>query len=445
MNILIIGNGFDLSHFLPTKYDHFMSAMKEIERFEFSTSDMNFDDIYKELIISGDFFISKTKELYNHKNVILNKEQLNNFKSRLINNTWYKYFLSHVNDIKTWIDFEQKIEEALTHTVNAINIINEKHLTSESFNIYITTKPTNGNNYFFTNHQFTILSCLNLINENNHSEFASPRTGKLNANYFKSEINDFYGFDSNKFLSFLENDLDEFIEIFNLYIELIIDKLTPHTEFQNEDLKSINKVFSFNYTNSFIKFYKKSLEVEHLHGKFGLNQNIVLGISDLKNESLKNLRAYGFTKYHQKILKETQYEFLNDSLKKNKRLLNNIEENRIMQRASISNPEQFDKYRYQSQELIRSIPSLKFNIFIWGHSLDVSDEIYINEIFSFNEGGYKVVHVVIYYYDKRAKSDLLKNLFHILGQHKIENWMKNKWLEFKENPSLNAIKKTSLF
>ncbi|WP_462176800.1 AbiH family protein, partial [Acinetobacter baumannii] len=27
MNILIIGNGFDLSHFLPTKYDHFMEVM----------------------------------------------------------------------------------------------------------------------------------------------------------------------------------------------------------------------------------------------------------------------------------------------------------------------------------------------------------------------------------------------------------------------------------
>ncbi|MDC5647423.1 bacteriophage abortive infection AbiH family protein, partial [Acinetobacter baumannii] len=31
MDILIVGNGFDLSHFLPTKYDHFMEAMKSIE------------------------------------------------------------------------------------------------------------------------------------------------------------------------------------------------------------------------------------------------------------------------------------------------------------------------------------------------------------------------------------------------------------------------------
>ena len=31
MNILIVGNGFDLSHYLPTKYDHFMVAMQAIE------------------------------------------------------------------------------------------------------------------------------------------------------------------------------------------------------------------------------------------------------------------------------------------------------------------------------------------------------------------------------------------------------------------------------
>ena len=31
MNILIVGNGFDLSHYLPTKYDHFMDVMSEIE------------------------------------------------------------------------------------------------------------------------------------------------------------------------------------------------------------------------------------------------------------------------------------------------------------------------------------------------------------------------------------------------------------------------------
>jgi len=29
--ILILGNGFDLAHFLPTKYEHFITAMRAVE------------------------------------------------------------------------------------------------------------------------------------------------------------------------------------------------------------------------------------------------------------------------------------------------------------------------------------------------------------------------------------------------------------------------------
>ncbi len=44
MNILIVGNGFDLSHYLPTKYDHFIDAMKQIERWNIEKGCMGFKD-----------------------------------------------------------------------------------------------------------------------------------------------------------------------------------------------------------------------------------------------------------------------------------------------------------------------------------------------------------------------------------------------------------------
>ena len=46
MNILIVGNGFDLLHYLPTKYDHFMVAMEAIENWDVSKGEMNFDDLF---------------------------------------------------------------------------------------------------------------------------------------------------------------------------------------------------------------------------------------------------------------------------------------------------------------------------------------------------------------------------------------------------------------
>ena len=46
------------------------------------------------------------------------------------------------------------------------------------------------------------------------------------------------------------------------------------------------------------------------------------------------------------------------------------------------------------------------------------------------------VRVIIYYFDKNAKFTLLNNLLAILEKDKVEEWMKNKWLQFKPNPEI---------
>src|SRR5690606_39348800 len=75
------------------------------------------------------------------------------------------------------------------------------------------------------------------------------------------------------------------------------------------------KIYSFNYTNVYQRLHD-SVSVEYLHGSHGEFQNIVLGISDLENKALKNLKAYGFTKYHQKLFKDTDYLFLDEYKRK---------------------------------------------------------------------------------------------------------------------------------
>ncbi|MDC4682117.1 hypothetical protein NQ804_18765, partial [Acinetobacter baumannii] len=74
-----------------------------------------------------------------------------------------------------------------------------------------------------------------------------------------------------------------------------------------------------------------------------------------------------------------------------------------------------------------------------GHSLDVSDADYINEIFDFNNNRDDNVRVTVYYFNEAAKFDLLANLIHILKKDKVERWMKNGWLEFYKNPTLEFI------
>lgn len=110
-------------------------------------------------------------------------------------------------------------------------------------------------------------------------------------------------------------ELEEFIDIFNFYLIEIVDNFIPveQLEIVHSDFDFINKIYSFNYTNTYEKFYGKTKDIEFLHGSSGETQNIVLGISELHAESLKKLKAYGFTKYHQKLLKQTDYLFLDDS------------------------------------------------------------------------------------------------------------------------------------
>ena len=61
MNILIVGNGFDLSHYLPTKYEHFMAAMRAVESWDESKGYMGFDDFFGLLYKKEGYFLAIQK------------------------------------------------------------------------------------------------------------------------------------------------------------------------------------------------------------------------------------------------------------------------------------------------------------------------------------------------------------------------------------------------
>ena len=189
-----------------------------------------------------------------------------------------------------------------------------------------------------------------------------------------------------------------------------------------------DKIFSFNYTNTYQRLHD-SVDVEYLHGSCGEYQNIVLGVSDLEDESLRKLKAFGFTKYHQKLFKDTDYLFL-DNYKK-------------IVRENLSQLEKHTRTDYQNYQIeqrnlerINKLGQFDLNFYIWGHSLDVSDQDYIIDLFSLNDDMNRNVRVTVYYFDKPAKFSLLNNLLAILDKDKVERWMKNKWLVFKPNPEI---------
>ena len=381
---------------------------------------MNFDELFAETRDPN--FIGKTKEYYLTEEIEVSAKDVLKLQYRLELNCWYQYFKNHVEEIKTWIDFEQKIEDVLLALARCIADLD----------------------------LFDIRRINSYLNESNNQSKCIRKADLAILNFFEFTIykQDFFpysfnkkfchggsienGFSSTIFSEYLSKQLDELIEIFNLYLEIVIGRLSQSStvEIYAEEWSYPDKIFSFNYTNTYQRLHD-TVEVEYLHGSCGENQNIVLGVSALEHESLKKIKAYGFTKYHQKLFKDTDYLFLD----KFKKIIENgkkkfDEDLRLMNANALNEI----SARFIKRGLGSNATSLDLNFMIWGHSLDASDKDYIIDLFYLNDDIDRNVRVTVYYFDKPAKFALLNNLLAILGKDKVEQWMKNKWLVFKKNP-----------
>lgn len=145
MDILIIGNGFDLAHGLPTTYSDFLDFIDKIKMIhkknrnldEFKNSYNNMHKSVKEYLIdafSKFYFLNDT--IPSNKNPLI-KEIYDNLKD----NIWFDFFekLREKNLMKgiNWIDFESEIshiielidrhQENLYSPINSISSIEDNH------------------------------------------------------------------------------------------------------------------------------------------------------------------------------------------------------------------------------------------------------------------------------------------------------------------------------
>lgn len=471
-----MGNGFDLSHYLPTKYDHFMDVMGAIEakdtgglpknlaeksidewlnllektfqkREDLASPphDMAFDELFSKTRDSH--FIEKTKEYYLTESVEISAKDILKLQYRLELNCWYQYFKNHVEEIKTWIDFEQKIEGVIKifgKKVVEIETLDSKEAIINYFNrnkdsiSSISTIELKALNFFELTVKEDMCRVLSRTLNGKPLQTRAESFISLNKKFcIGDDLQN--GFSSSYFVDFLNKQLDAFIEIFNLYLELVVSQLSQKNsrlEISAEEWAYPDKIFSFNYTNTYQRLHD-SVAVEYLHGSCGEYQNIVLGVSELESESLKKIKAYGFTKYQQKLFKDTDYLFLDKYKSEILESKNMIEELKRQTLMSV----QPTYIRATQSRLNNKIKSQELNLhfYIWGHSLDVSDKDYIIDLFSLNDDIDRNVRVTVYYFNRPAKFALLNNLLAILGKNKVEQWMKNQWLQFKENPEVKFL------
>ena len=103
MQILILGNGFDIEHKLPTQYKDFLSFVKEyLDLYNNENIELGIEAI-------GD---GVKKDFYKSIVVGEKKEIGNLLFESLKNNKWIEYFLKNQTYIKeNWIDFESEISK----------------------------------------------------------------------------------------------------------------------------------------------------------------------------------------------------------------------------------------------------------------------------------------------------------------------------------------------
>lgn len=355
-----------------------MSIMKTIEKKEYNkyiTFNELFGDDFK-----ADFETDYNLIVNNYKveNIKFDFNKINELKELLRDNLWYKFF-KNVIEIETWIDFEGEVENVLkqfstllkaeTPQFKKINYYREVPINYSDFNLFGIIEHKLEDKEVFS------------IPE----KYVDKRK---------------QGIKSGHILSDLSSSFENFIVIFNKYLScIIIEFYTNFIRNQNIYFHLMDKIYTFNYTPSLEKIYKiDKTKLVYLHGEINEDsniQNLVLGISEISKE-IKDSKMYNFTKYYQKVHKNSNKKFID-----------------IPDEKSVSLDETI--------------------FYIIGHSLDESDREYILDLFKFLELDHNnYSKICVFYYNENDKENKLRNLFSIIDKDIIVNMNKTGRLYFIE-------------
>lgn len=361
--ILLIGNGFDLAHGLPTSYKDFLDFCKMVrELYTYPIIDNEYNQ--KKLIDwnTDKTIKSKLLECYeNRKNCFEDKittqcKELDELYDCIKENVWINYFLEREKSIgENWIDFESEI----SNVVQAIETL-KGYIERDEDVLKIKDAK-----------QKTIIYFLKIAKKSLQDVFNLKRI--------------------DGFIEDISIELDKLIRSLEIYICEFVNEIDIIKE--NDDIKTITPdyVLSFNYSNTYERIYGQSKEVtyDYIHGKADIENNVdtcnlVLGIDEyLEDDKNDKLEFIAFKKFYQRIYKSTDSTYM------------------------------------KWVEQIKKYPEVNHNLFIFGHSLDKTDRD-ILKLLICNDN----VTTKIYYYrknknDKKELGKLIKNLVRIMGQDEL--------------------------
>lgn len=383
MNILVLGNGFDLAHDLPTSYRAFLDFTKAYEKYKdvcmagesVKEEWEKADEANREFIVYFANLCDRKKKLFVELNELT------------INNLWLKHFYD-VRIKQGWIDFESEISRIIQILESVrIQVIEEKK--AGKLVIHVPKYQEEALKGFRVDN--TIIESLKFVDGT------------------KERLHD----DLNRLIRCLEIYLCDYVG--NIEIE------NKHPDI--EGLPIIDKVLSFNYTNTYEKLYAKNpyVEYDYIHGRATIentvdSNNMVLGIDEYLKGAARNenIEFIEFKKFFQRIHKETGCLYRN--------WVNAIESGGAI-------TETIAIYKEQGKT-VRETKQVNFHkVFFFGHSLDVTDKDIIRELILQDK-----VKTTIFYRNKSDYGQKITNLVKIIGQDELikRTGGANKSIYFKE-------------
>ncbi len=420
MNILIIGNGFDLAHGLPTKYPQFLEFCKRVFPVYENAEGRGVNLYQQEYLFNWNFneeIKEKLENAYSSRRKLITEKNLSRIQTDFLcldemytlikDNIWIEYFLQNfMYQKENWIDFESEISKVIQ------SLDNDMHGLCGICNI-----------------EDDIITLSNDFLSKKYSEYT----------FTVQQINILDGEEASKSITFKEirntlvNDLNRLIRALEIYLCEYAEKIEIREKSPDIDKEEIDFILSFNYTHIFSKLYNVSSKQEvtnlfgYIHGEVDINNtiesnNMVLGIDEYLPEERKNtdLEFIAFKKYYQRIYKGTGCQY--------KDWLNVIKT-------------EFEEFlRISAARARRKIATEypQHNLYIFGHSLNVTDKDILRDLI-LNDN----VYTTIFYPNKEELGRKIANLVKVIGQDELirRTGGSTKTIEFKLQKPMTPIQK----
>lgn len=376
VNILVVGNGFDLAHGLPTKYSDFLEFIKILREILFENKqNIDYCKIPSLKSIIEEDRGNKRDNLYSKKG---------EWEILIKSNLWIDYFIENpLYKKENWIDFESEIYKVIK-TIHRGML--EKKLSADS-------RVESLGIMFFEN-----------VFLNNYENKKSLMNG-----YELEEGTETITYE--QISECLLRDLNKLIRALELYLTRYVAKIPVEKKLPDIVGLEIKQILSFNYTDTYSRVYAGACEhfCDYIHGKAKEqntieSNNMVVGIDEYLNNDIRDedITFVAFRKFYQRIYKETGciYKYWLDRINTDKRpiIQELIEEKR-------------ENGKVLSQTY-RDVP--KYNIYILGHSLDVTDRDVLRDILLNDKA-----RIVIFYHNDKHHAQLIKNLVKVIGQDEL--------------------------